>query len=105
MHPSPKRRTKKKRYAIIFKKFVVAILVGAPVVMASVPRGNEIANDTAIYQNLHELKIQKVKNISFDGDIKSLSAQEKSHHESLSTRLSGPMSRIQKTPYRPKSRH
>ncbi len=66
-------------------------------VLASVPR-NE--NETAIYQNLHEIKVTKVKSINFDSDIQRLSAEEKSHREALPLRISAPMERVMKTPYR-----
>ena len=69
-------------------------------VLASVPR-NE--SDTAIYQNLHEIKVTKVKSINFDSDIQRLSAEEKSHREALPLRLSAPMERVMKTPYRSKT--
>ena len=68
-------------------------------VLASVPRSNEIANDTAIYQNLHEIKLTQIKNINFDSDLARLSAQEKSHREALPLRISAPMGRVINTPY------
>ena len=79
---------------------LLAIMTGAPMVIAGVPRSSKIANDTAIYQNLHEINLKKVKTVNFDSDISRLSAQEKSHHESLPVRISGPMDRIQKSKYR-----
>lgn len=84
----------------ILRSAGLVVAATAPFVLASVPRTQEIANDTAIYQNLHEVNVQKVKNVDFDKDIGRLSGQEKSYHESLPTSVSDPMERIQKTPYR-----
>jgi hypothetical protein len=75
-------------------------VAGLPMVLASVPRSNEIANDTAIYQNLHEIKVTKTKSLNFDSDLERLSAQEKSHREALPLRISAPMDRVMTTPYR-----
>lgn len=69
-------------------------------VLASVPRSNEVSSDTAIYQNLHEIKVTKAKSINFDSDISRLSAQEKLHREALPLRISAPMDRVMSTPYR-----
>jgi hypothetical protein len=78
----------------------IAAVAGVPAVLANVPRSSEIANDTAIYQNLHEIKVTHAKSLSFDGDIARLSAQEKSHREALPLRISAPMERVMTTPYR-----
>lgn len=78
-------------------------LAGVPFVLANVPRNSEITRDTAIYQNLHEINVKKVKNINFDGDINRLSSEEKAHHETLPVRVASPMNRVMKTPYKPAS--
>ena len=87
----------KRRQLMIFALVTVA---GLPMVLASVPRSGEIANDTAIYQNLHEIKVTKAKHLNFDSDIERLSAQEKLHREALPLRISAPMNRVMQTPYR-----
>jgi hypothetical protein len=89
----------------LLKLITLVGLSGIPMVVASVPRSgsvsNDISNDTAIYQNLHEIKIKKVKSLDFDSDIDHLSAQEKSHREALPMRISAPMDRVMSTPYKP----
>lgn len=85
----------------VIRVAAVVMLAGLPMVLASVPRSSEIANDTAIYQNLHEIRVSKTKSLNFDSDIARLSAQEKEHRERLPLRISAPMERINKTPYRP----
>lgn len=84
----------------LLKTLTLVAVAGIPVVLASVPRSSEIANDTAIYQNLREIRIEKIKSVNFDSDIQRLSAQEKAHHEALPLRISAPMDRIATTPYR-----
>lgn len=84
----------------LIRAIALVTIAGAPVVLANVPRSAEITNDTAIYQNLHEIRVNRIKTINFDGDIDRLSAQEKSHHEALPLRLSAPMKRVMSTPYR-----
>jgi hypothetical protein len=88
----------------ILKRAVLLVLGGVPMVVASVPSSNQITNDTALYQELHEINVKKVGNVNFDNDINRLSAQEKSHHEALPVRISGPMARIEKASYRPSKR-
>lgn len=84
----------------LLRTVALVSIAGVPMVLASVPRSSEIANDTAIYQNLHEIPVKKIKALNFDSDIARLSAQEKSHRESLPMRISGPMERVMTTPYR-----
>lgn len=79
--------------------FALVSVASLPMVLASVPR-SELSNDTAIYQNLHEIKVTQTKSLNFDSDINRLSAQEKSYHETLPMRISAPMDRVLKTPYR-----
>lgn len=81
------------------RALVLAFTAGIPMVLAAVPR-DRITNDTALYQDLHEINVKKIKHVSFDSDLKRLSALEKSHHEALPVSVSGPMQRIQKTPYK-----
>jgi hypothetical protein len=88
----------------LLRAYTLVALCGLPAVLASVPRSRDVTNDTAIYQDLHEIGVHKVKNVSFDADIKKLSAQEKSHHEALPVRLTGPMGRAEKAQYVKKSK-
>ena len=85
----------------LIRMTVIAMVAGLSASIASVPRGNQITNDTAIYQNLHEIRISKEKSLDFDGDIERLSAQEKSHRRALPVRVSAPMERVMKTSYKP----
>ena len=86
----------------LLKISTLVFIAGFPVVLASVPRSADISNDVAIYQNLHEIKVTKTKYLNFDDDIRVLSAQEKHpKHNMLPGRISDPMERISKTPYRP----
>lgn len=86
----------------LLKLTALIILAGLPGVVASVPRDRSISDDVAIYQNLREIKITKAKFINFDRDLAKLSAQEKKHRKPISLRLSQPMERVDKTPYRRK---
>ena len=84
----------------LLKTVALVSIAGMPMVLASVPRsGQEVTNDTAIYQNLHEINIAKVKSVDFDSDIARLSAQEKSHRMPL--QISAPMERVMSRPYSP----
>lgn len=51
---------------------------------ASVPR--HVTNDTAIYQNLSEIRVQRQKELSFDADIARLSGMESRYRERLPLR-------------------
>ena len=107
----------KRRQLMAFAWVTVA---GLPMVLASVPRSQVVAqvvahataqvgpqtgNDTAIYQTLHEIKGTRAKALNFDSDIAYLSAQEKVHREALPLRISAPMDRVISTPYRPGTFH
>ena len=69
--------------------------------IASVPRHNDASQDKGVYKNLHEVKVEKEKQITFNNDIEKLSAQEKSHRRPLPLRVSRPMERVMKTSYKP----
>lgn len=84
----------------LIRAVALVSIAGVPMVLASVPRSSEMTNDTAIYQNLHEIPVKKIKALSFDSDLARLSAQEKSHREALPLRISAPMDRVLTTPYR-----
>lgn len=76
--------------------------------LASVPRNSEIMNDTAIYQNLREIKAERIRRVDFSGDLKRLAQNEQAYHESFSKsarplaqpRITSPMARIESTPYK-----
>lgn len=91
----------KKSKRKLLKAATLLMAAGIPAAFASVPRSAEIANDTAIYQNLHEIRISKEKSLDFDSDIERLSGQEKLHRKALPLRVSAPMERVMKTSYRP----
>lgn len=93
-------KLKKRGKDVLWAAALVAV-ASAPVVVASVPRSNQVTNDTAIYQNLHEIRFAKIKSLDFDSDISRLSAQEKRHRDAVPMRVSAPMERVMKTPYHP----
>ncbi len=87
---------------------VLGLMVGVPLVVASVPSrtvasngGGGYNNNTAIYQELHEIKVTKTKAINFDADIAKLSAQEKLHRDVNNLRLQGAAERLQNQKYKP----
>ena len=82
----------------IVRAVIFTMIAGLPAVVASVPKSK---NDSALYQNLQELRITKESGIDFDQDIERLSAQEKSHRRALPLRVSAPMERVMKSPYKP----
>ncbi len=73
--------------------------------IASVPlESMHITNDTAIYQNLSEIKIPHEPRPNFDGDIARLATLEGNYRENLPSltknpSLLGPMKRISKQAY------
>lgn len=85
----------------LLRSIALVSVAGLPMVLASVPRSSEIANDTAIYQNLHEIKVNRVKSISFKKDLDGLSAVQKRYREPVQLRVSSPMERVMSTPYKP----
>ena len=85
----------------LIKAVIFTMALSIPAVVASVPNANKVSNDTALYQNLQELRISKESSIDFDKDIERLSAQEKSHRKALPLRVSAPMERVMKSPYKP----
>ncbi len=80
----------------------LAVVIAVPTVLASVPRKpGSSTNEAALYQNLHEIKVAKLKTLDFDTDIQKLSAQEKQHREDLPARITAPMERVMKSGYKP----
>jgi hypothetical protein len=74
------------------------------IALASVPKHSRITDDTAIYQNLSEIKVSRELSPNFDHDIEKLSALEPRYKEKLplakSPRIRGPLERISKQHYR-----
>lgn len=85
----------------LYRMIVMGMLAGLSGSIASVPNTQQISNDTAIYQNLHEIRVKKEATADFDADIERLSAQEKSHRKALPLRVSAPMERVMKSSYKP----
>lgn len=72
------------------------------VALGSVPKGR-ITDDTALYQNLSEIRVAKERDLSFDSDINRLRQLEARYHENLpalNERVRAPMQRISQTQYR-----
>jgi hypothetical protein len=68
---------------------------------ASVPK--HVTNDTALYQNLSEIRAQRQKELNFDRDIAQLASSESRYREKLpvssNARVSSPMKRISAQKY------
>lgn len=76
------------------------------ITMAAVPAGRTVVtDDTALYQNLSEIKALRAGRPDFDGDIARLSHLEPRYREKLPSlardpRVSSPMKRISEQRYR-----
>jgi len=84
------------------KWFGFGLIVGMTMLsmaLGSVPRTGRVTDDTAIYDNLSEIRVRKQAKIDFDQDISRLSALEERYQERL-PRLRGPIQRIQQQKYR-----
>jgi hypothetical protein len=71
------------------------------IALGSVPRSGQVTDDTAIYQNLSEIRVAREADLNFDGDIERLASVEANYRESLPKpsaarkgRIAKPMSRI-----------
>jgi hypothetical protein len=74
--------------------------------IASVPLHRAVKDDTAIYQNLSEIRVEKQGRPNFDQDIQKLSQLEDNYQERLPSlaehpRLKGPMKRVSQQKYSP----
>jgi hypothetical protein len=86
--------------------FVCGIALGA--VSFGLARGSvpsKVTDDTAIYQNLSEIQVQKQQKPSFDQDIDRLAKMERRYQERLpnlkdNAKLQSPMKRISAQSYR-----
>jgi hypothetical protein len=79
--------------------FVVSLAVGLTTLslaLGSVP--SKVTDDTALYQNLSEIRMPKEDQPNFDIDITRLSKLEGRYAEHLPP-LSGPMARVAKQKY------
>lgn len=77
--------------------FVASLIAPA---MGSIPRN--VTNDTALYQNLSEIRAQKTRDLNFDSDVNRLASLEWQYKENLpgNPRVRGALSRIQKAKYK-----
>lgn len=88
---------------------VVAVAVGGFTIsstFASVPSKGRITDDTAIYQNLSEVRVARQGELSFDNDINHLTSLQARYREnlpSLHERVSGPMKRVSAQKYKRKA--
>lgn len=73
--------------------------------LGAVPSPGKITDDTAIYQNLSEIRVAKQRDLNFDSDIARLASLERRYQENLPAaghpRVRGPVQRIGQRPYRP----
>lgn len=91
------------------RKFDRMILAGFAFVasgsaLAAVPKTGTISNDTALYQNLTEIKSAREHNPNFDRDLAVLSSIERRYRESLPSlvlhpRLKAPIQRVSAKQY------
>lgn len=77
-----------------FSYGTMAGLASLTFALASVP--SRVTDDTALYQNLSEIRVAKAANPNFDSDIARLSALESRYRE----KLQSPMKRIATQKYR-----
>ena len=77
----------------------VLSLVVSSLASASVPTQGRITDDTAIYQNLSEIRAHREHDLNVDSDIARLSALEGRYKEKLPA-LSRPIQRVKQQQYR-----
>lgn len=85
---------------------VGALLATLSIALGSVPKSEQVTNDTALYQELSELRVRKEPAPNFDSEIARLSALEGRYQERLPDlashpRLAGPMKRLSGRKYQP----
>jgi hypothetical protein len=66
--------------------------------LAAVPNKGRITDDTAIYQNLSEIRAMRERDLNFDQDLARLNNMEARYREKLP--LAGPMKRISQRKYK-----
>lgn len=82
--------------------FFLGTLIGATILsiaFGSVPKKGQITDDSAIYQNLSDIRVPKAPKIDFDADIARLNQMEDRYKEKLPS-LKAPMERVAKQKYR-----
>lgn len=108
-----KKPTRKHRplvEALVFTGTAVLGVIGTiSLASASVP--SRITDDTALYQNLSEIRVRKEADLSFDQDVSKLSKMESRYRERLPettlrkqdrrSRVETPVKRISRMKYRP----
>jgi len=80
------------------------------VALGSVPAPHQVTQDARLYENLSEIRAQKIRDLNFDSDIEHLAKLEGRYREKLPSlsqdaRVRGPLSRItsRSSSYRPVS--
>jgi hypothetical protein len=71
------------------KWFGLGALIGfivLSIALASVPRKGQITDDTAIYQDMSEIRVPREAKPNFDMDIQKLSNMESHYHEKIPAR-------------------
>lgn len=84
---------------------VMGIAFTASPVQASVP-STRVTDDTALYQNLSEIRVPRTKSINVDLELKQVVAAENRYRERLPRLadrddLQGPMKRVRRMKYHP----
>lgn len=71
-------------------------LITVSLAMGAVPgrvRSGEVTDDTALYQKLSEIRVNRQADLNFDSDLEDLSKREKLYSEQLNARKDAPKSR------------
>lgn len=95
---------------------VTTALLTITVARGAVPKLGRVTDDSAIYENLSEIRVQPQKELDLDGDISRLAEMESSYHEHLgkgphtkkarpadrltNDRLAAPMARVAQRKYK-----
>ncbi len=90
-------------YSILGGALVLSWVSGTSIHFRS-PASLAVSDDTALYQNLSEITVQKQGRMSFDKDIQQLAAIAPRYRENLPAadlRLQGPMKRVAAQKYSP----
>lgn len=78
--------------------------VALSIALASVPRRGGVTDDTAIYQQLSEIRVSREASPNFDRDIEKLSNLEPKYRENLplskNPKLKGALERVSQRSYR-----
>lgn len=72
------------------------------IALASVPRKGQITDDTAIYQDMSEIRVPRESKPNFDNDIQKLSNMESRYHEKIplqNSKTKNAMNRVNQRPY------